>query len=385
MSLFSPRHITAGFTAVLVGYTSSVVIIIEAAKQAGASSAQISSWLLILGLAMGITSIGFSLYFKKPVLTAWSTPGAALLVSMAAQFPLEQVIAAFAISAILTIVTGFIRPVRELLHRIPAPIATAMLAGILIPFCTRAFLAAESDIIAFCVMFSAFVFSKRILPQYSMLILLICALGATYFRGVLSDVTWNADLATLVWVTPQWSLSATINLALPLYLITMLSQNLPGIAMLQTHGYKINVKKTFITSGLLNTLFAPFGCLSINLAAISAAICMNESVDKDENMRYKASCWAGVFYIFAGIWSNQVVQLFLALPAEITHLIAGLALLSTLTLCLTNAVSKPSERDCAILTLLVTLSGISLFGVSSAILGLIVGIAYYLLFSRTRA
>jgi len=379
------NHLTAGFSAVLVGYTSSVVIIMQAASASGASPSQIESWLLALGITMGITSIGYSWYYKTPILTAWSTPGAAILVSSAAQYQLPTLIGAFAVTGVLIFLTGLITPLSKALQRIPSPLATAMLGAILMPFCVKAFEPIMTMPIVFFAMFTAYLVSKRFMAKYTMLILLVIGfLAAFQLDGSLLSSA-QLEVAKPSWVTPDFKLSTILNIALPLYIVTMLSQNLPGIAMLRSYGYQAPVKPILLGTGIVNVLSAPFGGFSINLAAISAALCMNEDVDNDKAARYKAVLWAGGFYLVAGILASSVVALFLALPQQITHMLAGFALLGTLMMCLQTAFQSDKLREPALLTFLVTLSGISIFGIGSTMWGLIVGWLYALVMQSNKS
>ncbi|WP_105901363.1 benzoate/H(+) symporter BenE family transporter [Vibrio gangliei] len=369
-------HISSGFTAVLVGYTSSVVIIIQAATAAGASPLHIASWLLVLGLTVGMTSIVYSWHYKIPVLMSWSTPGAAMLVAAVGQYHLPQVIGAFIISGLLIFLTGLISPLSRLLEKIPTQLATAMLGAILIPFCIKAFTPVTTEPELFVLMIAVFFISKRYLPRYAMMLLLIAGIGAAVVSGSFTGQVISLSVATPLWVMPVFDWSAIINLSLPLYIITMLSQNLPGFAMLRSYDYQLSAKPVFIGSGVINMLAAPFGGFSLNLAAISAAICMNEDVDPDHSKRYRSAMWAGVFFIIAGLWATAVVTIFLALPKEVSNILAGLALLGTLLMCMQSAFSDESLRESSLYTFLVTLSGITLFGIGSTLWGLIAGLVH---------
>ncbi|HEY5715334.1 MAG TPA: benzoate/H(+) symporter BenE family transporter [Psychromonas sp.] len=374
--IFNISHLSAGFTAVLVGYTSSVVLIIQAATSAGATALQTSSWLLALGIVLGLTSIVFSWFYKVPVLTAWSTPGAAMLIGAVNGYPLADVIGAFIISAALITLTGMLGPISRMLERIPAQLATAMLAAILLPFCLKAFTPVMSSPSIFFSMFSAFLLAKRFFPRYAMLILLIIGILCALIAGAFSREVMTLSVALPSWQTPAFDPMAIVNISLPLYIITMLSQNLPGFAMLNSHQYKLPAKPVFIATGLSNLLFAPFGAFSVNLAAISAAICMGEEVDPDKTQRYRAAIWAGIFYLIAGVWATTVVTLFLALPAEVSQILAGLALLGTLLMCLQTAFAQEKYRESALLTFLLSLSGISLLGIGATLWGLLAGLVH---------
>jgi benzoate membrane transport protein len=374
--LFNLSHLSAGFTAVLVGYTSSVVIIIQAATSAGATPSQIESWLLALGVTMGLTSIAYSWFYKTPILTAWSTPGAAMLVIASQQYELSVVIGSFVVSGVLILLTGLISPLSRALERIPPQLGTAMLGAILLPFCLGSFQAVSSAPITFLIMFAGFLLAKNTIPRYAMLVLLI--LGVVCAVAV-EDATLNIEelsIAQPMWVTPGLDLGAILNLSIPLYIITMLSQNLPGIAMMKSYQYDTPVKPILMGAGITNILSAPFGGFSVNLAAISAAICMTPEVDSDKTQRYRAVIWAGVFYLIAGVFATTVVAIFLSLPDEVTKILAGFALLGTLMMCLQSAFHDQGYRESALFTFLITLSGISFLGVSATLWGLLVGIIH---------
>jgi len=374
--LFNLSHISAGFTAILIGYTSSVVIVVQAATAAGATAAQTESWLLALGVAMGLTSIAYSWYYKTPVLTAWSTPGAVMLAGASGDYELSSVIGAFIVSGLLIFLTGLISPLSRSLERIPPQLGTAMLAAILLPFCLGSFQTISQTPVLFLLMFTAFLLAKRFIPKYMMLILLLVGIGFTVALDGTGLQAIELSVAQPVWLMPCFDLVAMINLAVPLYLITMLSQNLPGIAMMQSYGYQAPVKTVLKGTGTVNLIAAPFGGFSVNLAAISAAICMNEEVDADKSQRYRAAIWAGIFYLFAGLFASSVVSLFLILPQEVTKILAGFALLGTLLMCLQTAFHKEVYREAALFTFLITLSGVSFLGVGSTLWGLLVGITY---------
>ncbi|ENM5756711.1 benzoate/H(+) symporter BenE family transporter [Vibrio mimicus] len=374
--LFNLSHLSAGFTTVLVGYTSSVVIVIQAATASGANPAQIESWLLTLGVVMGLTSLIYSWVYKTPILTAWSTPGAVMLAATAGQYSLPVVIGAFMFSGVLIALTGMIAPLTRALSKIPVPLGTAMLGAILLPFCAKAFTPLTNTPVLFFLLFTSYLLAKHFAPRYTMLILLITSIGCAIALGSFANTNLSLSIATPLWVEPEFDWLALLNLALPLYLITMLSQNLPGITMMKSYQYEAPIKPILLGTGLTNMLAAPFGGFSVNLAAISAAICMAEEVDSDKTLRYRAVLWAGVFYLLAGIFAAAVVNLFLALPQPISAMLAGLALLGTLMMCLHTAFKTDEYREPALFTFIITLSGATLFGMSATLIGLVVGLVY---------
>ncbi len=289
---------------------------------------------------------------------------------------MADIVGAFVVSGFLIFLTGLITPLSKMLARIPSQLGTAMLAAILLPFCIKGFETIETSPSIFLVMFTAYLLAKHLSPKYTMLVLLIVGFGcASIFNNTPLMVT-NLSIAMPTWIMPHFEFPAIVNLSIPLYLVTMLSQNLPGIAMMKTYDYDTPVKPILIGTGITNIISAPFGGFSVNLAAISAAICMTPSVDSDKTQRYRAVIWAGIFYVSAGVFATTVVTVFLALPKEVTAILAGFALLGTLLMCLQSAFKDELVRESALLTFLITLSGVNAFGVSATLWGLVVGIIY---------
>ncbi|CAI4150581.1 benzoate/H(+) symporter BenE family transporter [Alteromonas macleodii] len=384
MSKWKLSHISAGLTAVTVGYSSSVVIIIDVARKAGASDDMVVSWLLALGLGMGITCILFSWLSKLPVVTAWSTPGAAFLLTSIGDYRLSEAIGAFILCALLSLVTVQSRSLLKQISRIPPAISSALLAGILLPICLAIFSDVNDAPYLVALFIAAYLVGSRLFPRYLMLLLLIMSVTISLFMssadGVValsSDSPGLPSIFTLpepIWVTPTFSLSAAIGLAFPLFLITTLSQNLPGIAIHHAHGYTPDHKPILSGIAIVQALLAPFGGFTFNLAAITAALCMGEQADDEKSQRYKAAIAAGVAYLFMGLLASVVVALFVSMPSIIIHLLAGLALLATLQGAVVRAMEVEHHRAPALLTMLCTASGFSLYSMTSAVWGLGLGL-----------
>jgi len=384
MSKWKLSHISAGLTAVTVGYSSSVVIIIDVARKAGASDDMVVSWLLALGLGMGITCILFSWLSKLPVVTAWSTPGAAFLLTSIGDYRLSEAIGAFILCALLSLVTAQSRNLLKQISRIPPAISSALLAGILLPICLAIFSDVNDAPYLVALFIAAYLVGSRLFPRYLMLLLLVMSVTISLFMssadGVValsSDSPGLPSIFTLpepIWVTPTFSLSAAIGLAFPLFLITTLSQNLPGIAIHHAHGYTPDHKPILSGIAIVQALLAPFGGFTFNLAAITAALCMGEQADNEKSQRYKAAIAAGVAYLFMGLLASVVVALFVSMPSIIIHLLAGLALLATLQGAVVRAMEVEHHRAPALLTMLCTASGFSLYSMTSAVWGLGLGL-----------
>ncbi len=370
----SVSAVVAGFVAVLVGFASSVAIVFQAAAAAGASQAEIASWVAILGLTMGVTCIGFSWYYRAPVLTAWSTPGAALLATSLQGISLPEAVGVFIFSAALTTALGLSGWFDQLAAKIPLPIASAMLAGILLQFGLKVFssIAIAPELVL--AMIAVFILVRRVWPRYAIPLVLVSGVAMSLWSGQLdlSAVQWQ--WLQLVWVAPEWSWQALLGVGVPLFIVTMTSQNVPGLAVLRAGGYQVPVSPLLSWSGALTMLTAPFGNFSLNLAAITAAICSGPEADPHPAKRYTAAMAAGGFYLLTGLAGASVVALFAALPVALVATVAGLALIGTIAANLAAATADVRHRDAAVFTLLVTASGISFFGIAAAFWGLLAGL-----------
>jgi benzoate membrane transport protein len=370
---FSWSGAAAGFVAVLIGFTSSAAIIFQAAAAAGATPGQISSWIFALGVGMGVTCIGLSLYYRTPVVTAWSTPGAALLITGLAGLSMPEAIGVFMFSAALVTICGVTGLFARAMNRIPISIAAAMLAGILARFGMDVFVAMKLEFGLVLLMFAAYLFGKRWLPRYA--IILVLALGTAFagVQGLLKFDSFHFALATPEFVMPEFTLTSLLGVGIPLFVVTMASQNAPGVAIMRASGYNTPISPLMTWTGLTTLVLAPFGCFSICLAAITAAICMGKEAHEDPSRRYMASVAAGVFYLIAGVSGATVVALFAAFPKALIMAIAGLALFGTIANGLTVAMANEKQREAALITFLVTASGVSLFGIGTAFWGLVAG------------
>jgi benzoate membrane transport protein len=371
----SMSALIAGFVAVLVGFTSSAVIVFQAAQALHATPAEIASWMCALGLGMGLTSIALSLRFRVPVLTAWSTPGAAMLITSAAGVSMPEAIGAFLVSAALITISGFSGWFERMIGRIPISIASGMLAGVLLRFGLDAFIAMKSQFVLVFPMFCAYLICRRLLPRYAIVVTLLLGVGIAAAQGLLHVDGLRLELARPVFTTPEFSWRALVGIALPLYVVTMASQNIPGVAVIRASGYQVPISPLIGWTGAANLLLAPFGGFALNLAAITAAICMGREAHEKSERRYIAAIAAGIFYVLIGLFGATVGALFLAFPKELVLAIAGFALLGTIGSGLAGALGQETEREPALLTFLVTASGIALAGIGSAFWGLLAGLA----------
>lgn len=364
---------TAGFVAVLVGFTSSVAIVFQAAQAFGATPEMISSWMWALGLGMGLASALPSLWWRKPVMIAWSTPGAAVLAVAGAGFSMNEAVGAFIVCALLMALAGATGWFERVMNRIPMALASALLAGVLARFGLQAFVAAQTALPLVLLMLGAYLAGKRLLPRYAVPLTLGVGIAFAAARGELAWSAVHFSLALPVFTMPVFSWQAVVSLALPLFVVTMASQNLPGVAAIRAAGYELPVSKLITISGLFTLVLAPFGAFALNLSAITAAICMGREAHEDPARRYTAAVSCGAIYVVIGLFGAAVTGLLTAFPKELVATIAGLALLGTIGGGLAAAVRDEPHREAALITFLVTLSGVTLAGIGSAFWGVVAG------------
>ncbi len=365
--------LNAGFVTVLVGFTSSIALVLQAAQTLGATPSQISSWILALCVGIGVTGISLSFYYRAPITIAWSTAGAAILASAPTGISLAEATGAFIVCGLMITFCGFSRWFDRLLQRIPLAIASGMLAGILLRFGLDAFASLQSEFTLVFSMLLAYLFAQRFVPRYAVMAPLIIGICLAASRGQLDFSHVSPALATPEFVMPQFSVRAIIGLALPLFAVTMASQNLTGLTVLRTAGYPVSSFPLIGWTGVASTLLAPFGAYAINLATITAAICAGREAHEDPNKRYSAAVAAGIFYLLTGIFGATVSALFLAFPHELILAIAGLALIGTIGKGLSGALKEEKYRESALITFLITGSGMSLLGIGSAFWGMLGG------------
>lgn len=366
--------VIAGFIAVLVGYASSVAIVFQALQAAGAGAGQIGGWLSMLGLAMGMTSIGLSLYYRAPILTAWSTPGAALLVTSLPGYSVNEAVGVFIFASGLILLCGVTGLFSRMMNHVPQAISAAMLAGIMLRFGLDAFVALQSHFALAAGMCLAFLSARRLAPRYAVVAALGVGLAIAGLRGQIAFTGQPVTFATPQFVMPHFTLSSLLGVGMPFFLVTMASQNAPGIATLKAAGYHVPTSPLIAWTGLASLVLAPFGGFSVCVAAITAAICMSREAHPDPARRYLAAASAGVAYLLAGLFGGSIGMIFSALPPALIHTLAGLALLGTIAGSLHRALLEDTHRDAAIVTFLLTASGVGFFGIGSAFWGLAGGI-----------
>ena len=376
--------LAAGFVTVLVGFASSAVIVFQAAQALGASEGEIASWMWALGLGMGVTCIALSLRYRMPVVTAWSTPGAAMLIASSAGVPYAEAIGAFVLSAILMAVAGFSGVFERSLSRIPVSLASGMLAGVLLRFGLDVFVSMQTQLLMALAMFVTYLCGRRLFPRYAVIATLAMGIAIAAASGLLHLETVRLEWARPVFTTPALSLASLFGIALPLFIVTMTSQNVPGVAVIRASGYQVPISPVIGWTGVVNAVLAPFGAFALNLAAITAAICMGREAHHDPDRRYVAAICAGLFYVLIGLFGATVAALFTAFPKELVMAIAGIALLGTIGNSLAAALREENEREPALIAFLVTASGVSFAGIGSAFWGLLAGALTLLIWRHKR-
>ncbi|MEW9835570.1 benzoate/H(+) symporter BenE family transporter [Mesorhizobium marinum] len=363
----------SAFVAAIVGFGGTLVLIIAASDAVGATQAQTASAVTALCLAMAVESLYLSWRTKMPVISAWSTPGAAL-IGASSGFSVEEAVAAFIITALLLVATGLFRPLTRLIAKIPASVASGMLAGIVVSFAINAVKTIPDDPWLILPLIAAFFVFRLFNPALSVLAVLVGGGLAAFLTGRVGGLP-APELSTLTLIVPDFSLSSAVSLALPLYLVTMASQNLSGLAVLRAAGYHPEAGPLITVTGLVSLLTAPFGALTSNLAAISAAICTGPDVHPDPAERWKTGPFYALFYLIFAIFGASLVAIFAVLPQSLILLVAGLGLMGPLANALAIALKDESERMAATVAFAVTASGLSLLGIGSAFWGLLAGLA----------
>lgn len=365
---------TAGIIAPLVGTASTIALVIAAAQAVGATPGQTISWLVAVSLAKALGGMALTWHYRIPIVLAWSTPGAALIgASSGIAFP--EAVGAFVLASVLIILTGLVRPLGDLVARLPAAIASAMLAGILVKFVMDVALVMPAAPWLVLPLVAIFLVLRLAHPGSAMLVVLLAGIALTYALGLAGPLPDDAGLARLEWVTPAFSPSVLIGLGLPLYLVTMAGQNLPGIAVLRASGYDPKVGPIIATTGLVSLLSAPFGAHPSNLAAITAAIAAGPDSHPDPARRWPAGIVYGLAFIGIAVFAGFFVTLFAAMPKALIATVAGLALAGALMGSLSVAMGDDRTRFPALLTFATAASGVSMLGIGAAFWGLLIGLA----------
>ncbi|AMG38662.2 hypothetical protein AL504_23120 [Achromobacter xylosoxidans] len=380
----SASAIAAGLVAVLVSFGGTAVLMVQAGHAAGLDAARIGSWIGSLSLVLGLGGAAYSLRTGLPIVMAWSTPGAALLVTALAGVPFPEAIGAFVLAAALTLACGLFGWIDPILRRIPGEVAAAMLAGVLLNFGMGIFTNVGKQPALVLAMCAAYLVCRRWAPRYAVLMVMAVAVAMAAGLGLMRVDQLDWHLTEFVWTTPVFSMQAAVSLGVPLFVVAMASQNLPGLAILQAAGYRPPASRLVAATGFLGLLAAPFGAHSVTLGAISAAICTGPEAHAEPSKRYIAAATYGISYFALSIVAGAVAVFFQALPAALLAALAGLALLGTIMGGMAAAMANPQRREAALITLLATASGFSFWGIGSAFWGLVAGLLAHTVFEFRR-
>jgi len=369
-----PSSYAAAAVATVIGFGGTVALVVQAGQTMGATPAQIISMVTALCLGIGLGGLMLSWRFKIPVVLAWSTPGAALLAAYALDLSWPTAVGAFLIAGGLMVLTGLIPALGRLANRIPTSIASAMLAGVLLPFCLKLFSALTGDLWLGLGLLLVFLLMRRLAPNWTLPVVLVLAFAILGLGGQISLPSDTTLFGTLSLTAPQFDWRTAVSLSLPLYLVTLASQNLPGLVVLRAAGYTPPANRLIFWGGLASSLTAPFGAHGVNLAAITAALCTGPDAHPDAAKRWQVGVIYGLFYLVVALFAAPLAGLFIAMPANALAMITGLALIAPLVGALTSAFQPPEYGQAAALTFVATASGLSLFGIGSAFWGLLIGL-----------
>ncbi|WP_136657041.1 benzoate/H(+) symporter BenE family transporter [Nitratireductor sp. XY-223] len=367
--------VISALVAVLVGFGSSVAIVLAAAEAVGADAAQTSSWIASICLATAATTAILSFRYRMPIVAAWSTPGAALIAQSSGE-TIETAVGAFFFAAVLTLLTAIFKPIAAMIERIPGSVASAMLAGVLFSFVLGVFDHLKSAPELVLPLLVLFVCIRLFSPIWAVLAVLASGIALTYILGLAGSVE-GLRISHLVWVTPKFDIEPMIGLGLPLYLVTMASQNLPGFAVLKASGYAPPSRPVLTVTGLASLASAGFAAHATNLAAITASICTGPDAHPDKDKRWLCGPFYAGGYVVIAAFGASLVALFNSFPKALIATVASIALIGALANALGNSLAENEDRFVAVGTFAVTASGLSAFGIGSAFWGLAAGLFIY--------
>ncbi len=369
--------ISSTLTAVVVGFASTILVIMEAARAVGATPSQQASWAAALCIGMAITTFILSWRYRMPIITAWSTPGAVLIATGATGVTYSNALGAFVVAGVLMVVAGLIKPLEKAIEKIPAPIAAAMLAGVLLRYTLGVPGAAMAMPLFVLPLIVAFFALRMSWPLFAVPVIVVLGVAMAALGGGFAESCCSFGLTALQWTTPTFDIQTMLSIGVPLFLVTMASQNLPGFAVLRASGYQPPVQPSLLVTGLGSALMAPFGSHAINLAAITASIVTGPDCHPDPAKRWLVAWPYLVLYGLIGLMAASFVEILGALPKELITAIAGLALFSPLMGGVTAMMREPRDIESALVCFLVTASGLTIAGVGSAFWGLVAGLVLF--------
>ena len=363
----------AAAVATVIGFGGTVALVVQAGQALGANAGQIVSMVTALCLGIGLAGAVLSWRLRMPVVLAWSTPGAALLAASTLGLGWSTAVGAFIIAAGLMILTGLIPLLGRLAGRIPPAIASAMLAGVLVPFVLRLFAVLPTEAALTVGLIVVFLGVRALRPAWAMPAVLVVAFAVLALRGQLGVAPDTGLFGQLAWTTPHFDVRAAVSLGLPLFLVTLAAQNLPGLVVLRSAGYPPPANRLILSTGVASVIAAPFGAHGVNLAAITAAICTGSDAHPDPDRRWIVGVIYGGFYLVVALFAAPLAGLFIAMPTAPLAVITGLALIAPLSGALGSMMQDAASREAAVMTFAATASGLTLFGIGSAFWGLVVG------------
>lgn len=374
----------AGFLAVLISYSGPLIIFFQAAQHAHVSTDMMVSWIWGISIGAAVSGIYLSIKYKTPVITAWSAPGTALLVTLFPNVSLNEAVAAYITSAIVIFLIGVTGYFDKLLKWIPQDVAAGMMAGILFQFGIGLFTASDSMPFIVFSMLIVFLIAKRLMPRYTMIWVLAAGVLLSLILGKMNPVDVSFNLAIPQWISPEWTWNSILNLAVPLILVSLTGQFLPGMAIMKLSGYNTPAKPIITVTSIASLAVACVGGITIVLASITAALCMGKDAHELKEKRYIAGIANGIFYILGGLFAGSIVMLFSLLPKELVAALAGLALLGAIATNISVAMKNDNQRDAVLITFLATASGMHFLGLSSVFWGICIGvIAHFILTPRS--
>ncbi|EPP3431919.1 benzoate/H(+) symporter BenE [Acinetobacter baumannii] len=374
----------AGFLAVLISYSGPLIIFFQAAQRAHVSTDMMVSWIWGISIGAAVSGIYLSIKYKTPVITAWSAPSTALLVTLFPNVSLNEAVAAYITSAIVIFLIGVTGYFDKLLKWIPQDVAAGMMAGILFQFGISLFTASDSMPFIVFSMLIVFLIAKRLMPRYTMIWVLAAGVLLSLILGKMNPVDVSFSLAIPQWISPEWTWNSTLNLAIPLILVSLTGQFLPGMAIMKLSGYDTPAKPIITATSIASLAVACVGGITIVLASITAALCMGKDAHELKEKRYIAGIANGIFYILGGLFAGSIVMLFSLLPKELVAALAGLALLGAIATNISVAMKNDGQRDAALITFLASASGMHFLGLSSVFWGICIGvIAHFILTPRS--
>lgn len=369
--------IVAGLISVIVNYGGTFILVFQAAKVAGLSPELTASWVWSVSIGVGVTGLFLSWVSRTPIITAWSTPAAAFLVVALSTTPYAEAVGAYMISAAAFVLLGLSGYFEKVIRLIPPGVAAGLLAGILLQFGIGAFGGMSLDPMLVGWLIVAYLVLKRLTARYAVVGILALGLAFLMAQGRVDLSGLELQLAAPIFTRPEFSLNALLSVALPLFLITLTGQYMPGMLVLRNDGFNISANPIVTITGLGSLLMAPFGSHAFNIAAITAAICTGKQAHEEPSKRWIAGIAAGVFYILVGVFGVTLAALFMAFPATFITTLAGLALLGTIGGSLAGAMADASSREASLITFLAAAANITLFGIGGAFWGLLIGLAAY--------